>query len=227
MKWITDFFHLFYPPSCVVCGGRISPAEEYVCIHCMQQLPRTYYHLQPDNEMERCFWGKIPVERATAFFHYSKESEYRKIIYALKYDDLPGIGKSLGCRAAEEALPAGFFKGIDWIIPVPLHRTKYRKRGYNQSERIGRGIAQVTHIPVCTENLVRISAGITQTHKSLFERKKLEEGFRVVNPEALHGRHVLLVDDVMTTGSTLLSCAQAMHNVPDIKFSLFTLGVVR
>lgn len=228
MKWLTDLFHLFYPSSCVVCGGRMSRAEKHICIHCMQELPRTYYHLQPDNEMARRFWGKNPlVERAAAFFHYNKESEYRKIIYTLKYNDLPGIGKILGCRAAEEALSSGFFKGIDVIIPVPLHKTKYRKRGYNQSEWIGKGIAEVTHIPVCTGNLIRLSASSTQTHKSLFERKKVEGDFRVRDPQALSGKHVLLIDDVMTTGSTVLSCMEAMNKVPHIKLSLFTLGVVR
>lgn len=227
MKWISDLFHLFYPPSCLVCGGSVASAEKYICTRCMQELPRTYYYLRPDNEMARRFWGNIPIERATAFFQYSKESEYRKIVYNLKYHDLPEIGKILGSQAAKEAFSSGFFEGIDVIVPVPLHPAKRKKRGYNQSEWIAWGIAHTTGIPVCADVLVRPVAASTQTRKSLFERKNVEGDFTVISPGLFYGKHILLVDDVMTTGSTVLSCAQAMNKIPDIRFSIFTLGVVR
>jgi len=210
----------------VVCGGNLAIGEEFICTRCNVKMPRTNFHLQKDNEVERRFWGKISVETATSYFYYSKGSDYRRILFELKYHGCKELGEAMGRNMAAEISSSHFFKEIDLIVPVPLHRNKRESRGYNQSEWIALGISNATGIPMNICGLVRDVANSTQTRKSVFERWENVEGvFQNKRPEIFEGKHVLLVDDVLTTGSTLLSCATALNESSDVKISILTLAL--
>ena len=189
-------------------------------------MPRTNYHLRKDNPVERLFWGKMPLERATAYFFYHKGSDFRNILYLLKYGGRKDLGEVMGRFMAAELLPAGFFRDIDRIVPVPLHPRKQKLRGYNQSECIERGISAVTGIPTDTSSVVRVKHTDTQTRKSVYERWENVDGiFEVRHPELFKGKHILIVDDVLTTGSTTTACADVFKGVEGIRISILTLAV--
>lgn len=224
--WLSSFLSLLFPRCCLVCGRPLAKGEECICTMCNINLPRTNYHLQEDNPVEQLFWGKIPLERATSFFFYRKGSDFRQILHQLKYGGRKELGATMGRYMASELLPSGFFKGIDVIIPVPLHKKKQQLRGYNQSEWIVRGIAAVTGISVNTESIIRRKNTETQTRKSTFERWENVDGiFELYSSEHLQGKHVLVVDDVLTTGATTVACASALMEVQGIRISILTLAV--
>lgn len=224
--WLGSFLSLLFPRCCLVCGRPLAKGEECICTMCNINLPRTNYHLQEDNPVEQLFWGKVPLERATSFFFYRKGSDFRQILHQLKYGGRKELGATMGRYMASELLPSGFFKGIDVIIPVPLHKKKQQLRGYNQSEWIVRGIAAVTGISVNTESIIRRKNTETQTRKSTFERWENVDGiFELHSSEHLPGKRVLIVDDVLTTGATTVACASALMEVQGIRISILTLAV--
>lgn len=224
--WFSSFLALLFPRCCLVCGRPLAKGEECICTMCNINLPRTNYHLREDNPVEQLFWGKIPLERATSFFFYRKGSDFRQILHQLKYGGQKELGVIMGRYMASEFLPSGFFKGIDLIIPVPLHKKKQQLRGYNQSEWIARGIVAVTGIPMNTESIIRKKNTETQTRKSTFERWENVDGiFELHSFECFQGKHVLIVDDVLTTGATTVACASALMKVQGIRISILTLAV--
>ena len=226
--WLSSFLSLLFPRCCVVCDRPLAKGEECICTVCNINLPRTNYHLRKDNPVERLFWGQIPLERATSFFFYEKGSDFRLILHRLKYGGQKEIGAIMGRYMAAELLSSHFFQGIDVIIPIPLHKKKQQIRGYNQSEWIARGITAVTGIPIDTESILRKKNTETQTRKSVFERRDNVEGiFELQHPETLAGKHILIVDDVLTTGSTTLACASCLVDVEDIRISILTLAMAR
>ena len=165
------------------------------------------------------------MERATSFFFFEKGSDFRLILHRLKYGGQKEIGAIMGRYMAAELLSSHFFQGIDVIIPIPLHKKKQQIRGYNQSEWIARGIAAVTGIPINTESILRKKNTETQTRKSASERRDNVEGiFELQHPKTLAGKHILIVDDVLTTGSTTLACASCLVNVEGIRISILTLA---
>lgn len=225
MNLLIDLWELFFPRYCVVCGKRLLLEEKHLCLACYCALPRTRFHTLPGNEIEKCLWGKCPVNRASAFLHYAKGGIVKKLLFELKYYGNPQIGRYLGRCMAEELLPSGFFEGIDCIIPVPLHVQKQRSRGYNQSEVLAEGLSEITHIPICKEALKRVNYTETQTHKNHFERwENVRDVFEYVPVADLTDKHVLLVDDVMTTGATLVACADALGRVSGLQVSVLTLA---
>lgn len=226
-EWITAFFTLFFPRCCIVCGHPLARGEECMCVLCNMGLPRTNYHLLPDNPVEQIFWGKTPLARATSFFFYRKGSAYKYILHRLKYGGEKEIGEIMGRYVANELLPCGFFKDIDLIIPVPLHRKRQRARGYNQSEWIARGIVSVTGLLLDAESVVRDKFTETQTHKSKFERWENVSGFFSLTKHAdeLAGKHLLIVDDVLTTGATIVSVASCLSAVEGVRISVLTLAI--
>jgi len=134
IQWIDALLNLLFPRSCVVCGGCLVKGEEAVCTMCNSRMPRTNYHLQPNNEIEQRFWGKAEIEKATSYFFYNKGSDYRHILFKLKYNGYKELGEVMGRYMANELLASDFFKGVDVVIPVPLHSKRKKVRGYNQSE---------------------------------------------------------------------------------------------
>jgi ComF family protein len=221
-----DLLNLIYPNLCVVCNRNLFKSENGICFSCLHHIPKTNYHLLCDNPIEKRFWGKVPVYRGTAFFFFQKGSPFQKILHNLKYKGDKEIGRTLGKYAAVDLLDSPDFKSIDVIIPVPLHPKKLKTRGYNQSEWIGKGLSEVLEKPQDTILLKRVRENTTQTKKSVFERYENTEGiFEVADADTLSGKHVLLIDDVLTTGSTLEACIKALLCVKDIKISVFTLAV--
>ncbi len=225
-EWFRSLAHLFFPRRCVVCGTCLQAGEEILCMHCNLAMPRTNYHLCADNPVERMFWGKVPLQRATSYLFYHKGSEYRRILHLLKYSGRRDIGETMGRFLAAELAECNFFEGVDVLVPVPLHPCKEKKRGYNQCVCIARGISAVTGIPLCTSAVVRSVRTDSQTRKLGHERwKNMESVFALHHPELLAGKHVLIIDDVLTTGATLTACADALSKAPEIRVSLLTLAV--
>ena len=189
-------------------------------------MPKTNYHLLQDNPVEKRFWGKVPVERATSFLFFQKGSDFQKLIHELKYRGNKEVGVTMGKFAAADLLDSDDFKSIDLIVPVPLHEKKEAKRGYNQSEMICNGIAEILGMPVVTDNLYRTAENTTQTRKSVFERYENTQGiFGLKNPAEFEGKHILIVDDVLTTGSTVEACIQALLQAKNTRISVFTLAI--
>ena len=225
--WFHSFWSLLFPRCCVVCGSPLSRGEECLCTCCNINLPRTGFHLRKDNPVECLFWGRIPgLKRASSFLFYRKGSDFRRILHMLKYGGYKELGEVMGRYMSAELSSGEFFDGVDMIIPVPLHRKKQKLRGYNQSEWIARGIASVTGIPLCAECMIREKNTETQTRKSTFERWENVEGiFRLCDTVHFEGKHVLFVDDVLTTGATTVACASAFAGVSEIRISVLTLAV--
>lgn len=191
-------------------------------------MPRTHYHLQKDNVIEKQFWGQIPIERATAYFHYRKGSDYCNIVHELKYKGRKEIGLTIGHLMAGEMLNSGFFNDIDIIVPVPLHKDRSRQRGYNQSEWIAKGIAEVTKLPINNRAVERTASTGSQTSQSVFERwENVKHTFVLRETEELRGKHILIVDDVLTTGATVKACASVFLPIEGIRLSVITIGVSR
>jgi len=220
---------LISPRLCVVCGHRLTASEETICSKCNLHLPRTDFHLNAyQNEMAKLFWGQIPIERATAFFYYESHSETANVIYELKYKNHPEIGEIIGRMIAKEIEGAGFFDGIDGIIPIPLARKRQRQRGYNQSMEIARGVSAITSLPILEKCVGRTVFEGSQTHKGRWERhENVETVFQLIQPEAVRGRHLLLIDDVVTTGATIIACVKELLQAGDVKVSVLSLGFAK
>ena len=223
----TRIVSLLAPRSCAVCGTRLEPQEDIVCACCNLHLPRTNSALAPyDNEMAQLFWGRVPVERSAALLHYQAAAPASALLYKLKYGNRPDLGVELGQLMGKELLPTGFFQGIDFIVPVPLARQRMRQRGYNQSEMLAQGIAQVTGLKVKRGLIRRIVNTETQTHKDRWARTdNVNQAFKLVQKMPETGCHVLFVDDVVTTGATLCACMGCLKDIPNVKMSVLSVGV--
>ncbi len=217
---------LLYPNLCVICNESLVRGEELICFQCLHQMPKTNYHLEKDNAVEKRFWGKVPVYRATSYFHFYKGSPFRQLLHELKYRGNKEIGRVMGRFAGVDLLDTDDFASVDVIVPVPLHPKKQLKRGYNQSEWIARGLSEALNKPVDATHLTRIKENATQTKKSVFERYQNTQGIFALNDVTVfEKKHVLLVDDVLTTGSTLEACALALMESSFVKVSVFTLAL--
>lgn len=207
---LSNLLDFIYPPSCHACGCALGPGERYICRSCLAALPRTMYHLSPDNLMAARFAGVFPYVRASSHFFYSRDSVLASLIHDFKYRHFPGIAVRLGEIMGGELAVAGFLSDIDAIAPVPMHVVKRARRGYNQTEQIARGLSEVSGIPVIS-SLRASRPHKTQTSKSLAQRRDNVSGvFSVKNPLSLAGRHILLLDDVCTTGATLTAAAETL-----------------
>lgn len=225
-QWLSDILNLFYPPQCHICGGDLSPHERFLCPRCLQGLPRTGYHRDPQNQMVQRFAGQFPFETATGHFFYSRDSSLSQLIQDMKYRGFSKIGDFLGEICGKELYYTGYLYDIELIVPIPMHFIKKAKRGYNQTENIAGGISKITGIPICNA-LKMTRQRNTQTALSKKERLENAEGlFQVKTNLNLNNKHLLLVDDVCTTGSTIGSAAKTLTEVfPDCKLHLFTVGV--
>ena len=217
--------NIVFPRICPVCGRRLSAGERAICTACSLSLPYTRFGARRNNPVERLFLGRFPLTRASAYIFYQRATDTRNMIFSLKYLRHPQIGVELGKRMAAELMSRGFFEGIDVIVPVPLARRRERRRGYNQSLMIARGIGSVAGISVDNGLLLRIVDNPTQTMRTAKQRLENVEGiFRAVNEERIRGRHVLLVDDVVTTGATITACADRLVAAGARTISVLTLA---
>lgn len=227
-QWFGAAADVVLPRLCPVCGQALDGDETWLCRKCLADLPRTRYEQVPFNTMEQHFAGKVPIERATAYFFYEKGSPYASILHDIKYHSTPNLGYWLASRAVADLAASHFFDGIDVVTAVPLHRSKLAHRGYNQSKYLARGIADTLNIPY-VEALKAVRSHTTQTHKGALDRWQNIQGNYTLKKAAdrLAGKHILLVDDVVTTGSTLTVCATLLKSIPSVKVSLFTLAAAR
>lgn len=221
--WINHVINLLYPRVCAACGSSLLKDEETVCLKCRYALPKTGYELQPDNPVAQLFYGRVPFHAATACFFFSKSGKVQHLIHELKYKGNKEAGIFLGRQMGECIQDAPLFQDIDYLVPVPLHPKREQQRGYNQSLMIAQGIHEVTGIPIGEHFLVRAIYTATQTKKTAEERfQNVKDIFEVRRAETLQGKHLLIIDDVLTTGATLEACAHCLETIPDITLSTAT-----
>jgi len=181
-----------------------------------------------DNPMARLFWGILPIEKAAAWFYYYPQSDSSELIYDLKYRHHPEIGRRLGIIVARQFAHDDFFEGIDAIVPMPITRLRRWHRGYNQSMEIAKGISEATGLPIYNKVVKRAHFSESQTKKSKWERQKNVEGaFCLRNATAIAGKHVLLIDDIVTTGATVIACGKELSKAADVKMSVLSLGLAK
>ena len=211
---------ILFPQRCPMCGKY----SDRICDACMKTLPRTEQALLRANSTEDALAGVPHLERGAAYMFYEKEHPIQQVVHKMKYADQPLIGYQLGKQAAMEFLCTDFFEGIEVIVPVPLHKNRLRSRGYNQSEYIARGISEVTGIPVDTTHVTREKDTPQQALQSGDDRKNnVADAFAVNHPEQLYRKHILLVDDLITTGETAKACLRGMRPIRGATFSVFAL----
>ena len=222
-EWLNSILNLFYPRVCAACGEALLKDEETVCLKCRYLLPKTGYELNAENPLAQHFYGRVRFHAVTACFFFAKSGKVQHLIHELKYKGNKEAGIFLGQQLGESIKEAPLFQGIDYLIPVPLHPKREKQRGYNQSLMIAKGISEVTGIAIGDKYLVRGIYTETQTHKTAEERfKNVKDIFEVRFAEELKDKHVLLIDDVLTTGATLESCAHQLENIPGIMISAAT-----
>jgi len=225
-KLTNSFISLFFPCLCPVCKEPLTGQENSICWDCSLSLPKTNSYSHEENRAAKRFYGKIQLERAASYLYYNKRGAAQKIVYEIKYKRNLSLGRSMGEAMAKDILASGFFEGIDCIMPVPLHKKKLKYRGFNQSLALAEGISEVSRIPIENKSLVRKKFSATQTKKGLYARwLNTKNRFTLYNKESFQNKHILLVDDVLTTGSTLEACAQCFRDIEGIKISVLTLAV--
>lgn len=225
MTYFNDFFHLLFPVTCQACGRGLYQHEQTLCSFCIRQLPRTKYHIHQDNPVQQIFWGRLPLHSSAAFLFFHKHSKIQHLIHQLKYKGCKDVGIFLGDLYGKDLKKSELFGTVDVIIPVPLHKSRLKKRGYNQSEMFAAGLAKSMHVHLDKQSLYRTSATETQTKKSKSERwKNVSEKFALQNPEMLAHKHLLLVDDIITTGSTIEACGQILMQIPGVKLSVAAIA---
>ena len=223
LDWLHCIIDLFYPRVCAACGQPLLRNEENVCLKCRYLLPKTGYELHADNPVAQTFYGRVPFHAVTSCFFFAKSGKVQRLIHELKYKGDKEAGLFLGQQLGESIKDAPLFQGVDYLIPVPLHPKREKQRGYNQSLLIAQGIHEMTGITIGDKYLVRTVYTSSQTKKSAEERhKNVKDIFEVRFADELKGKHVLLIDDVLTTGATLESCAHQLENIPGITISAAT-----
>lgn len=228
-QYAGDFISLFYPNLCAACNGHLLRGEVAICTACLIDCPRTFDEQDPvDNPVARVFRGRIPLQAAASLFVFTKGGKVQELIHNLKYNGRKDAGIAAGKLFGNELKNLTPFNTIDAVIPVPLHRDKFRKRGYNQAACFGEGIAQSLNIPLYENGMLRLGATETQTRKNREERwENVEDVFTVNKKISLEGKHVLLVDDVITTGATIEACAIPLLETKGVKLSVISLAGAR
>ena len=223
--FIEELFGLFFPRLCQSCGQVLFQHEKILCTSCLHQLPKTWFHHDPESKVDQVFWGRCMLEKVSACYYYARGSKVQNLVHSLKYRGVKAVGTCMGELYGSELKNSEYYKHVDVIIPVPLHPRKKRQRGFNQSEVFARGLGAVMEKPIDTKNLRRRTSSSTQTRKSRFMRWKNVEGvFILRNPESLDNRSVLLVDDVITTGATIEACAHALNQAKNLKIYVAAIG---
>ena len=217
------FLHLVFPHLCSGCGNDLLPKESFLCLHCRSNLPQTLFEQHAGNPIEKIFTGRLPLAAASAAFYFSKESLLQHLMHRFKYKQEKELGFQLGELMGRQLSVSGRF-APDALVPLPLFADREKKRGYNQAEVLCDGIAEFLKVPVLPHAISRPLATETQTRKNRLERWQNMEGrFRVSHPEQIRGRHILLVDDVITTGATLEACGQALLEAGPASLSVASL----
>lgn len=220
---LNSLLDLVFPKLCVCCGGVLMEGEENICLTCLYTLPRVVEKDYTDNKVMEIFLGRVRLEKAMSWCHFDKETKVQNILHHIKYKGKSKFASQIGEIMAREMLD--FFADIDAIVPVPLHPKKEKMRGYNQSEEIARGVQEVVGLPIFSQLIERTRFSETQTHKNKEERwKNAVDLFKLSPNDGFEGKHILLVDDVLTTGSTAIACLKCLEQIPNVKLSFLSLA---
>lgn len=224
--YLKNFISLVYPHTCCACGKVLMADEQHICMYCRLLLPKTRFHRHRENQLTKIFWGRQSIETGTSLYYFYKGGKVQRLIHQFKYRGNISLGLYLGAMLGRDIASSAMYKGLDYVIPVPLHPKKKRKRGFNQSEVIARGVASSTSVPCCSELLIRKQETSTQTRKNRFNRwQNVSDVFETPNPDALIGKSILLIDDVITTGSTLEACTEKLLAIKGVKVWIATLAI--
>lgn len=214
-------WQMLYIEHCAACGQRLYKQEEIICLFCQQELPITNYHNDVDNPLAKRFWGRVQLENAATYLNFTKGGRVQQLIHRLKYKNDTAVGSFLGAQYGNILRQSPHFADIDAVIPIPLHRRKLRKRGFNQSEIIAASLAQTLQKPMLSNVVQRNADTETQTRKGRAERwQNVSSVFAITDPSALSNKHLLLVDDVITTGATIEACATELLKLPNVRLSV-------
>ena len=225
MYLLRDLFYLFYPKTCVCCDEQLVKNEFEICLKCRFELPITNFTDEINNKIEQTFYGRFKLEFATALIYYSTKGISQKLIYQLKYKNKQNVGKLLGKWLGDELLNCTRLQSVDYIVPVPLHPKKFRSRGYNQLTTFSKSISEILGVPYIDNVLIKKSVNETQTLMHRFERwKNVNEIFYLNDADVFKDKHVLLIDDLITTGATLEACAIKLLETKSIKISIATMA---
>ncbi len=225
MKALTYLIDIFYPPLCLSCDRKLNHYERIICSYCQIQLPKTNFHLKPNNPVEILFWGRCEINAAAALYRYIKKGKVQNLIHNFKYRGFQEIGIFLGEKYGVDLMQSKQFTDVDYIIPIPLHPKKQKKRGFNQSEIFGKGLEKSMKATLEINNLYRKVHTDTQTKKNRWERyKNVESIFDIRDKEKLKSKHLLLVDDVITTGSTMEACVLKLQEIEGVKISIAAIA---
>lgn len=213
IAYLQSFWNLLFPKTCVACHERVLvQTESFLCTYCRSALPQTDYHVYPaDNPLYEKIIAHVPIRHALAFLSFTKSGKTQQILHYLKYKNLPELGEELGRHYGQILAEHAYQQHFDALVPIPLHAQRLKKRGYNQSYHFALGMAQSMGLPVWGEVVIREQASQTQTRKTRLQRwQNVENIFTVTQPVQVAGKRILLVDDVITTGATTSSCAEAL-----------------
>ena len=225
MKLLKDLFYLFYPNICANCNEQLLQNEKVICTFCRHDLPLTNFQSYTKNKVSRIFSGRITIEKAYALLFFRKQGITKNLIHDLKYKGNEGVGVFFGNWIGEIVAKNKEFSTVDFIVPVPIHAKKKKIRGYNQVTKFGECLSMHLKVPLNEDILIRQSATKTQTLKSRFERfNDLESKFLARNTSIFKEKHILIIDDVITTGATLEACAKELLKTPGIKISILTMS---
>jgi ComF family protein len=224
----NGLIQLFFPHTCYGCGSDLLPEKNILCLPCLHDLPETNFAVHAGNPVEKIFWGRLPVQAAMTGFYFSKKAIIQTLIHLLKYKGKKEVGLFLGNRLGLQLQNNNRFQQIDALIPLPLFANKQKKRGYNQASIIANGISEVLQLPVWDDVIIRKIYTDTQTHKGRADRwHNVKESFALTNPDKLANKHVLLIDDVITTGATTEACGSVLLSASNVQLSIAAVAYAR
>ncbi|WP_316936954.1 ComF family protein [Kordia jejudonensis] len=226
VKILNNIVSAFFPATCLGCASKLIQHEQHICTHCRHNLPFTSYHKHPENPVLQSFYGRVLLENATALVHYKKNGIVQHLLHQLKYKGQQEVGVILGNILGNDLKNEPSYQTITHVIPVPLHKKRLKERGYNQVATFGKQLALQLNATYADTILIKINNTKTQAFKNRAERwTTIQDSFEIKNAELLTDAHILLVDDVITTGATLEACANALKKIPNIKISIATMSI--
>ena len=225
-NFFNSFTQLLFPNLCICCKGYLSNQERLICDMCNYNLPLYEFNSLKDNDLRKKFWGTLPIQECLAYLSFKQNNEVQKVMHELKYNGNKEICFAMGLTLGRLILSFDKLDDIDFIIPIPLHKKREDQRGFNQAEVIANGVSNIIKAPVLNNVVVRVINNKSQTNRNRLDRSiNTDNIFKVMDLKPLEGKHILLLDDVITTGATMISCGNSLLRVKDLKLSVAGLAV--